>query len=195
MDLPVCGACYDRDCLAVDVEPETVVACGDGDDLVGVDHADVDALGGDHDGAALRHAPLDDDRPGAGWWRAGCAAGTAQPGPVGGLNGAGQGAKQLAVVADDGHLSAVHPQGDALSGEFVANVDLPARQADQTGAVDQALDLDGGAGSSMERRWSGRAGTVGGQAGQLDDPEPGGQGLEPDAVQQDMQDWSHRPRW
>jgi hypothetical protein len=36
---------------------------------------------------------------------------------------------------------------------------------------------------------AGRPGAVGGQAGQFDDPEPGGQGLEPGAVQQeDMQD-------
>jgi hypothetical protein len=29
-------------------------------------------------------------------------------------------------VADDGHLGTVHPQGDALPGEFVADVQLPA---------------------------------------------------------------------
>ena len=31
---------------------------GDGNDLAGVDHADVYALGGHHDGATLGHAPL-----------------------------------------------------------------------------------------------------------------------------------------
>ena len=115
VDLPVCGACCDRDCLAVDVEPETVVACGDGDDLVSVDHAGVDALGGDHDGAALRHAPLDDDRPGAGWWRAGCAAGSSQPVPVGGLDGAGQGAQQtlLGVALIGGGVAFIEPSAVA----------------------------------------------------------------------------------
>jgi hypothetical protein len=39
--------------LAIDVELEAVIADSDCDDLAGVDHADVDALGGDHDGAAL----------------------------------------------------------------------------------------------------------------------------------------------
>jgi hypothetical protein len=42
--------------------------------------------------------------------------------------GAGQAAQERTVVADDGHLSAVHPQVDALSGEFVSDVELPARR-------------------------------------------------------------------
>jgi DNA-binding CsgD family transcriptional regulator len=33
------------------------------------------------------------------------------PVPAGGRDGAGQGAQEHAVVADDGHLGAVHPQG------------------------------------------------------------------------------------
>jgi hypothetical protein len=38
-----------------------MVVRGDGDDLAGVDHADVDSLGGDHDLAALarpRHSAV-----------------------------------------------------------------------------------------------------------------------------------------
>jgi hypothetical protein len=41
-----------------------VIGDGHGHDYSGVDHTDVDALGGDHDGAALRYAPLDYDRSG-----------------------------------------------------------------------------------------------------------------------------------
>ncbi|MFZ2042654.1 MAG: hypothetical protein WAV12_01515 [Trebonia sp.] len=91
-------------------------------------------------------------------------------------------------MAEDGHLGAVHPQRDALPCEVVADVELPARQADRAGSVDHALDLDCSAGPGPERRWPGWAGAVGGQARHLDDPEPGGQGLEPGAVQQDVHD-------
>jgi len=41
-----------------------VVAGGHGDDLAGVDQADVDALGGDHDLAALGYPPLNRHWPG-----------------------------------------------------------------------------------------------------------------------------------
>jgi hypothetical protein len=61
VDLAAGGAGNYAHGLAVDVELEGVVADRDRDDLAGVDHADVDALGGDHDGAALGHAPLHDD--------------------------------------------------------------------------------------------------------------------------------------
>jgi hypothetical protein len=115
-------------------------------------------------------------------------AGSAQPVPLAGRDGAGHGAQQFAVVADDGHLGAVHPQCDALPGEVVADVELPARQADKAGAVDHALDLDGGAGPGPQRRRPGRPGAVSGQAGPFDWTQPGGQGLEPGAAQQDMQD-------
>ncbi|HET6191187.1 MAG TPA: hypothetical protein VFE59_29820 [Trebonia sp.] len=61
------------DHLTVDDEPELVVLSGHGDVRAGVDHADVDALGGDHDGAALGDAPLDDRRSDGRCWHAGCA--------------------------------------------------------------------------------------------------------------------------
>jgi hypothetical protein len=48
--------------VAVDIQPEAVVAGGHGDDLAGVDHADLDPLGGDHDLPALRHPPLNNQR-------------------------------------------------------------------------------------------------------------------------------------
>ena len=82
------------DHLTVDDEPELVVLSGHGDLFAGVDHTDVDPLGGDHDGAALGHAPPDDDRPGGGCWRAGCTACSAEPVPVSWRDGAGQGAQE-----------------------------------------------------------------------------------------------------
>jgi hypothetical protein len=74
--------------------------------------------------------------------------------------------RRLLVVVDDGHLAAVHPQGDALSGELVAHVQLATGQA---GSVDHPVDVDCGAGSGWQWWWPGRAGAVGGQAGKLDD--------------------------
>jgi hypothetical protein len=41
-----------------------MVVRGDGDGLAGVDHADVDSLGGDHDLAALGYSPLHRHRSG-----------------------------------------------------------------------------------------------------------------------------------
>ena len=131
MDLAGGGAGDDADGLAVEAELELLVAGGDSDDLARVDHADVDALGGDHDGAALGNTALDDDGPGGGYRGAGCAAGSAKPVPLAGRERAGHGAQQLAVVTDDRHLGAVHPQRDALPGELAADVDLAARQADE----------------------------------------------------------------
>jgi hypothetical protein len=40
------------------------------------------------------------------------------------------GAQEEAVVADDGHLGAVHPQRDPLPGQLEADVHLIARQTD-----------------------------------------------------------------
>jgi hypothetical protein len=122
--------------------------------------------------------------------------------PRGGLlaAGAGQrpgrgraGAQQFSVVADDGHLGAVHPQGDTLAGEFVADIQLHAGQADQAGAIDHPLHLDRHA-SGRQRRRPGWAGAVGGEAGQLGDAEAGWQSLEPGAGEQDVQG-GLRPVW
>jgi hypothetical protein len=56
-----------------------VVAGGDGDRLACVRHADLDFLGGHHDGAACGDAPLDGDRPcGQGRLRRG-SPGAAEP--------------------------------------------------------------------------------------------------------------------
>lgn len=54
------------------------------------DHADLDVLGGDQDGAALGHPPLHGYRTG-GWCReARCQAGSAEPVPIGGRDRAGR---------------------------------------------------------------------------------------------------------
>jgi len=76
------GAGDDSDGVAVDVEPEAVVVGGVGDDFAGVDHADLDPLGGDHDLPALGYPALHYDGPR--WWRrAGCCpSGAAQQLPV-----------------------------------------------------------------------------------------------------------------
>jgi hypothetical protein len=64
MDLPGSGPGPDGDGLAVDVEPEDMVVSGDGDDLAGVDHADLDSLSRYHDLASLGYAPLHRHRSG-----------------------------------------------------------------------------------------------------------------------------------
>lgn len=61
MDFPGSGAGDDADGLAVD-EGELVALSGHG--FAGVDHADVDFLGGDHDAAPGGDTPLDGERPG-----------------------------------------------------------------------------------------------------------------------------------
>jgi hypothetical protein len=48
--------------------------------------------------------------------------------PLGWLNRARQGAQEHTVVADDGHLGALHRQGDPLPGQLEADVDLSAVQ-------------------------------------------------------------------
>lgn len=59
-------------------------------------------------------------------------AGSSEPVPVLRRDGAGQSAQQRAVVADDGHLGAVHPEGDApvrAACEPSAAVDTAKREA------------------------------------------------------------------
>jgi hypothetical protein len=92
--------------------------------------------------------------------------------PLANWDGAGQDALQCAVVADNRHLGAFHPKGDALSGQVEADVDLRAGQTDEAGRVDHALDLDGGACAGREEGRPGRAGAGGGQADQLGDTKP-----------------------
>src|ERR1035438_6207250 len=64
VDFPGSGARDDSGGLAVDDELEVAVLGDPGNGLAGVDHADLDFLGGDHDAAALRDAPLDGDGAG-----------------------------------------------------------------------------------------------------------------------------------
>jgi hypothetical protein len=109
------GAGHDGGGVAVDYDLEVDVLADDGGGLARVDHSGVDLLPGDQERAAAGHPPLHGDRT-SGLGRQGAgAAGSAQPVPVCGRDGAGQGAQQVAVVADDAHLGAVHPEGDALA--------------------------------------------------------------------------------
>ena len=155
-----------------------MVAGGHGNDLAGVDHADLNLLARDHDEAALGDAPLDRDRPGWRSYHTGGPSGSSQSVPVSGRNGARHGAQQFAIVADDRHLRAVHPERDALAGEFVADIQLRAGEAGQAYAVDHPLDLDRRSVAGRQGRRPGRAATVSGETGQLGDTESGGQGLE-----------------
>jgi hypothetical protein len=178
--------------LAVDVELEGVVADRDRNDLAGVDHADVDALGGDHDGAALGHAPLHDDWPRRGGRVCG-SPGSAEPVPVVSGNRAWQCAKERAGVADDRHLRAVQPQRDALSGQVEADVDLAATEASKPDAVDSPFDLDSRSCPARQRRRPGWSGAVGCQPGEFDEGQPGRQCLEPCAISEDVQGCLIRP--
>jgi hypothetical protein len=164
VDLPVRHARYDRDRLAVNVEPEGVVVGSHGDDLAGVDHADMDALGGDHDATSLGYPPLHRYRPECWCWHAGCAAGSAQPVPVSRRDGAGQG--RVRSSSPSTLMTAIWVpsirQGDALAGELVADVRLPAGETDQADAVDHPLYLDRHAVAGRQGRGSGKASSVGG---------------------------------
>jgi hypothetical protein len=60
------------------------------------------------------------------------------PGP---RHWAGHGAPQFAVVADDGHLSAAHPEGDTLTGQFVADVQLFVGPAGRMRALAVSLEV------------------------------------------------------
>src|SRR5215472_18554284 len=117
--------------LAVEADLEAVIARGDGDDLARVDQANMDLLGSDHDAAAGGHAPLDRDRAWGRWRDEGGPSRASKPMPFASRDRAGQDALQGAVVADNRHLGAFHPQADALSGKVEADVDLRAGQTDE----------------------------------------------------------------
>lgn len=69
----------------------------------------------------------------------------------------------------------------------VANGVLPAGEADQAGGVDEPFDLDGGAGlgGASGDRWSA---VVGEELPQAGGGEPGWDGLESDAVDEQVDD-------
>ena len=90
-----------------------------------MDHADLDFLGGDHDAATLGHPSLRCDRPGGGGQAGAGAVGSTQPVPLAWRHRAGDGAQ----------VSAVHPQGDVLPGQVVADADLGTGQANQPGGT------------------------------------------------------------
>jgi len=107
---------------------EVVVLADYGGGIACVDHPGVDLLPGDHERVTARHPPLHGDRT-AGLRRQGSGpAGSRQAVAVSRRVWAGQGAQQLAVVADDSHLGAFHPQGDALASKVGAHAELRAGQ-------------------------------------------------------------------
>jgi len=193
VDLGAGSAGDGADTFAVDVELEAVIAGSNRDDLPGVDHADMDPLRGDHDGAALRYAPLHDDWTGCRRWARGGSSGSAEPVPVTGRDRAWHCAKERAVVADDSHLSAIHPQCDALSGQVEADIDLVSAQTSKSHAVNSPIDLDSRSCPARRRRGPGRARTVSCQPGQLDETRPRGQRLEPDAINEHMEGFLIHP--
>ena len=90
-------------------------------------------------------------------------------------------------MADDGHLGAVHPQGDLLPGELVADVDLAACQAARPVALTiRSTSMAGPVPDGSGEGPAGRAPSAARRASST--AEPGGQRLQPGAVQQDMQD-------
>ena len=90
-------------------------------------------------------------------------------------------------MADDGHLGAVHPQRDPLAGQLEPTLTWAPARPDQAGGADHPLCLYRRAVPGGEGRRPRGASTVGSEAGQLGDTQPGRQGLEPVTVQQDMQ--------
>ncbi len=124
----------------------------------------MNALPGNDESAAAADAPLDAHRFGRRprWWPGG--AGVADADVVGGGKGAGQAAQQDAVGGDDLHDTAVDPDGDALSGELVADGVLPAGERDQAGGVDEPVNLDRAAGFAGLDGWRpGRVAVLGQQ--------------------------------
>lgn len=183
VDLTGGRARHRADHLTVDDEQELALLCGNVHRLAGVDDADVDALGGDHDGAALRHAALHGHRPG-GWWRdGGCPVSTPQPAPVSGRDRAGQGAQQHPAMADNGHDGAVHPQRDPLPGQLAADPQVPRWWDDAVHlqglpaagrAGSWRVQLRGEAGCWQLRGWPGRAPRVPAGQGRAGGGGPGG---------------------
>ncbi len=99
----------------------------------------MNALPGNDESAAAADAPLDAHRFGRRprWW----------PGGAGVL-----------------HDTAVDPDGDALSGELVADGVLPAGERDQAGGVDEPVNLDRAAGFAGLDGWRpGRVAVLGQQ--------------------------------
>jgi hypothetical protein len=155
--------------------------------LARVDHSGVDLLPGDHEPAPGRHSPLHGDGPTRLWREGPAAAGTAQPGTAVGWDGAGRGAQQRPVVAENRHQGSFHAQGDPLPGQWQANTDLLVAQAEAAVGVDGAVHLDHCPIPGRQRRGACRTCAVGGQPGQLSDPEPGWQGPDPGAIEQHVQ--------
>lgn len=123
------------------VDPPGGVGGLDGDGAAGVDHADVDALSGDGQGAAAADPPLDPLWVGGRLgWRAG-GPGVADAGHVGWGEWIGQAAQQ-GTVLDELEQALVEEDGDSVAGEVATDRVLPAGQADGADRVDRAVHLN-----------------------------------------------------
>jgi len=101
----------------------------------------------------------------------------------------GQAAQQRPVGVEQVQHAAVEADGDAPAGEVVADGVLPAGEADQAGGVDETVDLDGSPWRDRaggDRRRAGVAAAVGEEVAQVGGGEPGGHGLKPDAVDEQV---------
>ncbi|WP_433288319.1 hypothetical protein [Micromonospora sp. CA-244673] len=135
--------------LVAVVDAEGGVGVFDGDGSTGVADADVDFLAGDDEDAAAAEASLDPQwrwrwlR----WWSSG--TGVTDAGLLGRGQRVGQAAQQHPIGVEQVQHAAVQADGDASSGEVVADGVLSAGEADQTDGVDEPVDLDGSPGLEL----------------------------------------------
>jgi hypothetical protein len=157
-----------------------------------VGEADLDSLAADNDGSADGDPAGDDQGLGQAGWLGGSGAGSAQPWPGFERDGAGQGADDDACGQDVCDRP-VQPQGDALPGQWQPGADHVVAQADIAGCVDGPVDLGHVPGCGGQRRRPGGLCSGGGEAGQVAGVEPGRQGLDPVAAEQDVDLAEPRP--
>jgi hypothetical protein len=123
------------------VDPPGGVGGLDGDGAPGVDHADVDALPGDGQGAAAADPPFHPWRvSGRLGWRTGGPS-VAEAGQLRRGERVGQAAQQNTVL-DELEQAVAEADGDPAAGEVVADRVLPSGQADGADRVDGAVHLD-----------------------------------------------------
>jgi hypothetical protein len=165
--------------------------------LAGVADAEVDLLPSDGDAAAAADPPLDPHRfdRGCRWWAGG--AGVADAGLFRRVEWVGQAAQRCAIEVEEVQDTAVEAGDDASAGEVVADRVLSAGKCDQAVAGDDAVDLDRLArldGSGDDGWRSSSPAAVGEEPVQVRDGEPGRDGLEADAVQEQVHHGGVRPQ-
>jgi hypothetical protein len=126
---------------------------------------------------------------GSRWWSA--WSGVADAAVVGWGEWVGQAAQQGAVGVEDVQDALVEAGGDASSGQVVADGVLASGEGDESGGVDEPVDLDrvpGCGRSGGDGWWSGASAAVGEQVSQVVDGEPGRDGLEAGVVEHEVDD-------